>query len=423
MAGKDIVMLSRKEIKRLHVIKKVLDKTIKQVEAAEILLVSARHIRRIVRRVKSEGEAGIGHRSRGRPSNRRFPEEVKDRAIVFYRSKYKGFGPTFATEKLLEDDGIKLSDETLRKWLIQEGEWNKSRKRRSHRQWRQRKQHFGEMVQIDGSHHDWFEGRGPECVLIGYIDDATGNVFARFYGYEGTMPAMDSFKRYISKYGIPMSVYLDKHTTYKSTGRLTIEDELNDTKPLSEFERALKDLGVEVIHANSPQAKGRVERLFKTLQDRLVKEMRLKGTNTIEEANKCLSQYVPSHNRRFAISVKAKGNLHREIPKGIKLDKILCRKTERTLRKDFTIVLNSKLYQITDNVIAKKVLVEEKIDGSMLITHKDISLKFKEIINKPEKQQNPSYPRNTCIPPADHPWRKKFILPKTYKQKELGVQT
>lgn len=152
----------------------------------------------------------------------------------------------------MEIDRTKISKETLRNWLIEEGLWKKTRRHRQHRQWRERKQHFGEMLQMDGSHHHWFENRNSKCVLMGYIDDATNRVFAQFYEYEGTIPAMDSFKRYINKYGIPQSVYLDKHTTYKSNARLTIEDELNDRKPLSQFERALEELGVEVIHANSP---------------------------------------------------------------------------------------------------------------------------------------------------------------------------
>ena len=162
---------------------------------------------------------------------------------------------------------MELSEETLRGWLIESGDWKKSRKRRGHRQWRERKEHLGKMVQMDGSHHDWFEGRGAECVLMGYIDDATGQAYGRFYGYAGTMPAMDSFRRYIQRCGIPLSVYLDGHTTYKSPAKPSLEEQLEGIEPLSEFERALGELGVEVNHAHSAQAKGRIERLFGTLQD------------------------------------------------------------------------------------------------------------------------------------------------------------
>lgn len=432
MAGKDIIMLSQRELKRLHLIRKALEGTLKQVEAADILSLSDRQIRRIIKRVRLEGDGGITHKSRGRPSNRRLPKKIKEKAIKLYRERYKGFGPTLASEKLFEIDRIKINDETLRNWLIESGDWKKVRKGREHRQWRERKHRFGEMIQMDGSHHDWFEGRGSKCVFMGYIDDATGNVFGRFYEYEGTIPAMESFNRYIKKYGIPMGVYLDKHTTYKSTAKPSIEDELNNTGPLSEFERALKELGVEVIHANTPQAKGRVERLFRTLQDRLIKEMRLRGIKTIEEANEFLGQYLSVYNKKFAIKPKEKGNLHREIPKGIKLDKILCIKTERALRNDFTIAHNSKLYQIKDHVRTKKVVVEEKVDGSMEITHKDISLRFEEITERPEPMKEQKNPyifilRKTNIPPATHPWRRaKFgTHSKSYQQdqKDLtGVQ-
>jgi len=322
MAGEDMIMARQGELKRLHVIQKVLEKVVKQVEAAEILSLSARQIRRIVKRIRMEGERGIIHKSRGRPSSRRIPGKIRDKVIQLYQKQYKDFGPTLATEKLLERNGIGISDETLRKWLMEAGDWKKIRKPRRHRQWRERKPHCGEMVQMDGSHHDWFEGRGPWCVLMGYIDDATGRVFGRFYDYEGTIPAMDSFKGYIQTYGLPMSVYLDKHTTYKSTGKPTIQDELNNTRPLSEFERALKELGVEVIHANSPQAKGRIERLFGTLQDRLVKEMRLRGIRTIEEANGFLEDYLPWYNQRYGVCPKEKGDLHRPVGRGVKLEEI-----------------------------------------------------------------------------------------------------
>jgi hypothetical protein len=411
MAGKDIIMLSQKELKRLHIIQKVVDKAIRQTDAAEILSLSDRQIRRIVKKVRAEGERGIIHKSRGRDSNRKIPKKIKERVLKLYRAQYKDFGPTLASEKLFERDGIKLDDETLRIWLIESGDWKKTRKRRVHRQWRQRKQYRGEMVQMDGSHHNWFEGRGPQCVLMGYIDDATGTTFGRFYDYEGTIPAMDSFKRYIRKHGIPMIVYLDKHTTYKSNGKPSIEDELNDTKPLSEFERALKELGVEVIHANSPQAKGRIERLFGTLQDRLVKEMRLRGIQSIEEANTFLDQYLPLYNRRFAVTPEGKDNLHRGIPRGLNLDNILCMKTERTLRNDFTVAHNKKLYQIQDNIRASKVIVHDRIDGSIRITCKDSPLTFKEIpITRPvpvkeKKQPIIIRPRKTYSPPKHQYWK------------------
>jgi transposase len=405
MAGKDIAQMSQRELRRLHIIHKAIEGLLKQTKAAELLSLSDRQIRRLIKKVAEEGDIGIIHKSRGRPSNRRLPKKIKGKVIEFYRQKYEGFGPLLASEKLLERDGITVNDETLRKWLIESGDWKKTRKGRKHRQWRSRKHHFGEMTQIDGSHHDWFEGRGPECVLMGYIDDATGKAFARFYDYEGTMPAFDSFKRYARKYGIPQKAYLDKHTTYKSPGKPSLKD---DTEPLSEFQRAMKELGVEVIHAHSPQAKGRVERLFRTFQDRLVKEMRLRGIKTVEEANKFLAEYLPGHNRKFAVKPQEKTDLHRKIPKGLNLDSILCIKEERVLRNDFTISYKGKLYQITESIKAEKVTVQERINGKMLITHNGASVEFKEITERPEKQKKPCIikKKTTICLPAEHPWRK-----------------
>jgi hypothetical protein len=411
MAGEDMVMVRQGELKRLHVIQKVLERVIKQVEAAEILSLSGRQIRRIVKRIRREGDRGIVHQSRGRPSNRRTPDKVKSKVIRLYRAQYKDFGPTLASEKLLERDRIEISDETLRKWLLEAGDWKKRRKARGHRQWRERKSHTGEMLQMDGSHHDWFEGRGPRCVLMGYIDDATGKVFARFYDYEGTVPAMDSFKRYIKKSGIPMKVYLDKHTTYKSTAKPTIQDELDQVEPLSQFERALKELGVEVLHAHSPQAKGRIERLFGTLQDRLVKEMRLRGIRALEEANQFLEDYLPLYNRRFSVCPKEGDNFHRPLPRGLALDTILCIKTERSLRNDFTVAHNKKLYQIEETIRASKVMVQQRVDGSMIMTHKGGALRFKEIIERPTREKTQVVrmrTRKPRIPSADHPWRRSY---------------
>ena len=425
MAGKDIIMMSERELSRSHIILKVLDKELKQVKAAESLNLSDRQIRRIVKRVRKEGKTGVIHKSRGRASNRAIPKRIKDRVIKLYREKYWDYGPTLATEKLFETHKIKISDDAVRNWLIEDGAWQIRRKHRKHRQWRERKHYFGEMIQIDGSHHDWFEGRGPECVLMGYIDDATNNVYARFYEYEGTIPLMDSFKRYIELYGILQSVYMDNHTTYKSPGKRSIEDELNNTEPLSQVGRALKELGVEVKHAYSPQAKGRVERLFGTLQDRLIKEMRLRGIKTIEEANKFLEYYLPIYNKRFSFKAIEDGDLHRKLPKGIDLDRILCIKTKRGLRNDFTVRHNKRLYQVIDHVHTKAVIVEDRIDGTMFITHKGTALEYRVISQQPVRENKPDKP---CIlksnkiyrPPADHPWRNFKIKPQItgYQQRE-----
>ena len=422
MAGEDIIMATPEELRRLHVIQRVLEGGLKQVEAAEILSLSFRHIRRVVKRVRGEGERGIVHRLRGRPSNRKIPDQLKDKVIKLYRKIYKGFGPTLASEKLLERDGVRLSDETLRGWLLETGDWKRVRKGKKHRQWRERKGYRGEMVQMDGSHHRWFEDRGDPCVLMGYIDDATGDTFGGFYDHEGTMPAMDSFKRYIRKRGLPLKVYLDKHSTYKSTAKATIEEQLEGVEPLSEFERALKELGVEVSHAHSPQAKGRIERLFRTFQDRVIKEMRLRGIKTIEEGNQFLEKYLPLYNKRFSVRPREKDDVHRPLPRGVDLNAILCIKTERTLRNDFTVAHNHQLYQIEEATKASKVIVQDRMDGSMKVTYQGRALRFKEITERPlkeNKQPIVTRRRKTYIPPVDHPWRRFKIKNHHYDRKRF----
>jgi hypothetical protein len=405
MAGKDIIEMSMRELKRLKVIQEVIDRQITQKIAAEMVGLSERQIRRLVRAVRQEGERGVVHRSRGRPSHRRIPETIRKQALVLYRKKYHDFGPTLASEKLLDEDGIGVSVETLRQWLLEAHLWSRKRKRSSHRQWRRRRSCVGEMVQMDGSHHDWLEGRGPELVLMGYIDDASNRVFVRFYGYEGTLPALDSFKHYVRRYGLPQSVYLDKHSTYKSTKKLTIEEELAGLSPMSQFERALDELGVEVIHAHSPQAKGRIERLFGVLQDRLIKEMRLRGVKTKEEANEFLKEYLPNYNRKFMVCPSNKTDVHVRLPRYFNLDKYLCVKTVRTVRNDLTIAHNGNLYQIGKTVVSKKVTVEERLDGSLQITTAGTSLKYKEITERPKKKAQGKKPKTPYIPPRDHPWR------------------
>jgi transposase len=407
VTDKDMITMSRRETKRLHIIHQALDKRITQKTAAELVGLSSRQIRRILKRVRKEGDDGISHRSRGKASNRRFPQKVKDKTLKLYREKYGDFGPTFACEKLLDVHEIKLSDETLRLWLNQESIPYEKRKGRKHRQWRERKHHFGEMIQMDGSHHDWFEGRGPECVLMGYVDDATGKVNGRFYDYEGTMPAMDSFKRYIKRYGIPQSVYLDKHSTYKSTAKQSIEDELEDKKPMSQFERSLTELGVTVIHANSPQAKGRIERSFRTLQDRLVKEMRLARISSVVQANEFLIKYHPIYNAKFKVKPVSDVDVHQPTLSIRELNRIFCIREDRTLRNDFTIAYNGKLYQIKDAIKTQKVAVEERLDGSLHITHRGLDLSYLEIKGRPVKE-NLKTPLliERKYQPVDHPWKR-----------------
>ena len=401
----DILTMSQKELKRLHVIRKVIDKRLKQREAAELLALNQRQIRRIVKRVREESDKGIIHRLRGVRSHRAIAEAVKHKVFALCKGIYAGFNPTFAAEKLFERDRITVSRETLRQWFIVQGIAYQKRKARPHRQWRLRKAHCGQMVQIDGSHHDWFEGRRAPCVLMGYIDDATSRAYARFYEYEGTMPAMSSFKHYCLKYGLPQSLYLDCHPTYKGHKTPTIEDELFNRQVLSQFGTALEALGVHLIHAQSAPAKGRVERLFKTLQDRLGKEMRLRDIRSIPEANKFLGWYLPVFNKRFGVIASHSEDLHRPPPPGIELDKTLVIKTIRALRNDFTVAHEGKLYQVEDNIRTKEVTLEERLNGVLCITHKGRALRYRQIAQRPQKIQEPRKPRARNPAAMDNPWR------------------
>lgn len=425
MAEKDMITMSRREAKRLHIIHQALEKKITQVEAAGLIGISDRQIRRMIGRIGEEGDEGICHRSRGKASNRRIPKKTKERVLKLFKHKYPDFNLAHATEKLFEVHGITMNDETLRLWLNEAEIPYKKRRVRKHRERRERKAHVGELVQIDGSHHDWFEGRGPVCVFMGYIDDATNTMYGRFYDYEGTMPAMDSMKRYIKRYGIPKAVYLDKHTTYKSWAEPTIEEQLNDQKPMSHFEKSLDKLEVDVIHANSPQAKGRVERLFKTLQDRLVREMRLVGVKSIEEANAFLKTYLPKHNRRFKKEAASEANLHQPAPHSRELDRILCIKEERTVKNDFTIAYNGIFYQIEQAIRAEKVTVEERLDGSLHITHKGQDLRYRKITKQPTRATLESQlllqEEKPWIPSAAHPWRKSFLSKRRYRDQPVAV--
>jgi len=425
----DIITMSQKELRRLSVIHKVIDEVITQLKAAELLSLSTRQVRRLEERVAKEGDKGIIHKSRGRSSPRAMPSELKNKALKLCKTKYEGFNPTLATEKLFEINKIEISRETLRGWFKEKGILYTTRKKRPHRNWRERKHHYGEMEQVDGSHHPWFEERGPECVLMGYIDDAKSKVYAEFHEYEGTLPFMASFKNYAKKYGLPQNVYVDRHPTYKSTKDPTMEDELNNREPESQVQRALHELGVDVTFAHSAPAKGRIERLFRTFQDRLVKEMRLRGIKSVKEGNKFLRYYLPIYNRRFMVEPIEQGDLHRALLKNIDLDKILCKKTERGFNNDSTVAHDKKLYHVLEKVCAKKVMVEERISGKMLIIHNGKALKYKEITRRPaRKEVKKRYVfkiKKIATPRASHPWKQyKERYPQgcTYPQKEKGAQ-
>jgi hypothetical protein len=413
---KDVLMMSRKEIKRYQVIRKVLDKQIKQREAAEYFGLSPRQVRRIVKRVKGQGEQGVIHGLRGKEGNRKTDSSFKRKVLELYQKNYWDFGPTLATEKLLERDGIAVCDETLRLWLIKEGiRDHKKRSAPKERSRRERKEHFGQMVQMDGSHHDWLEGRGPKFVLMGYIDDATSRFYGRFYDYEGTMPAMGSLKGYIKRYGLPGSIYLDKHSTYKNNQKQRYTDwPFRDEEELTQFGRACKQLGIELIFAHSPQAKGRVERVFKTLQDRLVKELRLAQASTLDEANYILKAYLIVFNKKFEVPAKGSGDFHRPIDKSVDIDGVLSIQTERFLRNDRTVLHDKQWYQVLSRTRAQHVMIYEYLNGQIDIKYGKDRLAYKAIeapLARPVYEKRRFKVRLRPVGALKSPWRYTFKLP------------
>jgi hypothetical protein len=358
----------------------------------------------------------MAHGNRGQESPKKMAKAEEERIAGIIKDKYWDFGPTFAAEKLWEKDRIKVSKEKLRQVMIDAGIWRVRQRERDIHQWRERKHFFGEMVQMDGSHHDWLEGRGPKLVLMGYIDDATNRVFGRFYDYEGVRPAMDSLERYIRLYGVPRSLYLDKHSTYKTTRPADLDELLRGEEAQTQFERAAREAGADILHANSPQAKGRIEREFGTLQDRLVKELRLAGIRTMEEANRFLDDYWPEHNRRFSRPALRTGDLHRPLPKTLNLRDIFCLKGSRTINNGYLVRWKGRLLLIENASIAmrrRQTLVLEHFDGRLVIRFNGRDLNYREVGDaKPqpprsEEEKKAQEKKNgKYIPPPNHPWRK-----------------
>lgn len=413
---KEYITLSTKEVRRLKILHKVMEGEVTQVKASEVLGISDRQIRNIIVKLKAKGDKGIAHGNRGRSSPHKMASDQEDLIAEIVGRRYSDFGPTLAAEKLAECEGIKVSNEKMRQIMLEKGLWKRRRKRRKIYRWRERKAHFGEMVQMDGSHHDWLEGRGSKMVLMGYVDDATGCFFGRFYDYEGLLPAMDSLERYIRLYGSPVSLYLDKHSTYKTTRQADLDELLRGEEAQTQFERAAKELGIEIIHANSPQAKGRIERTFGTLQDRLVKELRLAGVCKIEEANRFLETFIPRHNKRFSKVALKQGDLHRRLPMGIKFQDILCLKAKRTIANDHTIRWRGKRFVIDNPSLVmrrQKVEVREHLDGQISFKFKSRNLDCHEIFGVKTKREEkrktvPKQPHKRYIytPPKEHPWKK-----------------
>ena len=416
--AKEVITMSKTEVDRLRILHRVMDRQLTQVYGARLLGITDRQVRNLLVKIGENGDKVIVHGNRGRVAPNKMPIELEERIGRLIERKYPDFGPTLASEKLFELDGIKISKEKARRIMIAKGLWKVRRKRdRDVHPWRERKHYFGEMVQFDGSHHMWLEDRGPKMVFMGYIDDATNRTFGRFYEYEGLYPAMDSLTHYINRYGLPRSVYLDKFKTYKATRPPTLYEELRGEEPMTQYQRALQELRIKIIHADSPQAKGRVERLFGTLQDRLIKEMRLAKIKTLDEANVFLEVYLPVYNERFSKIALKEGDLHNRLPDGVDLREIFCLKDIRIINNGYIVRWKSKRYLIENASIAmrrRKVEVREHFDGKLTIKFNGRYLDFHEVFEpKPARTQPQKEPvkgngrkKGKYIPPPDHPWKR-----------------
>jgi len=328
MSTAELVSMSTQELDRLTVIEWVIEKRLSQVEASKHLGVTPRHLRRMIERYRRDGAAGLVSKKRGKRGNRAYPDAVKNAVIALVRQRYHDFGPTLITEKLDEKHDIQLSSETVRRWLREAGIWKDRRQRRKRvHQPRYRRESLGQLIQIDGSHHRWFEDRGPKCTLLVYIDDATGRLMElRFTDSESTFDYFHSTRRYLEHHGKPVAFYSDKHTVFRVNNVGATSG-----NGLTQFSRALHELNIDIIYANSSQAKGRVERVNKTLQDRLVKEMRLEGIDMMQQANDYLPTFIEQFNAKFAKDAANPTNLHRSLTEFDRLDEILSRKSERSL--------------------------------------------------------------------------------------------
>jgi len=375
------------------------------VAAAEVIGLSLRQTRRVWKRFKADKDAGLVHKLRGRASNHALDQDMRERIVKLHQERYADFGPTLACQKLLEEHELSVSPNTLTGLLKARGLWERRRRRDKHRQRRQRRACFGSMVQKDGSHHDWFEGRGERCVLMVMIDDATSRTYARFYPAETTGAAFDLFERWVRRYGIPRSIYADRHSIYR--------DEDHPDKP-TQYGRAMQELSVELIAAHSPQAKGRVERMNATLQDRLVKEMRLRRISSIAAGNDFLeTKFLEDLNHRYAITAAREADLHRQMDAGIVLEEVLCVAEQRVVGNDWCVRWQNRWLQIDAehaglNLPGKKVTVKQRGDGLLVMLCKSQRLSFRELPAPPAplRRKKPVINNQRYKPAADHPWNR-----------------
>ncbi len=375
----DVITMSHRELSRVEVCQRLVEKRLKQADAARMLAISIRHVKRLLRAYKKSGAPALASKRRGKPSNHRLPQKLIDRALSLIRSKYPDFGPTLACEKLAQAHQLKLSVETVRQLMISTGLWQPRRAKapRIH-QSRERRACLGELCQVDGSPHDWFEGRAPRCTLLVFIDDATSRLMhLRFVHSETTFAYFEAVGQYLRKHGKPQALYSDQYSVFRPSKT----DALNGSG-ITQFGRAMEELGIEIICANTPQAKGRVERVNQTLQDRLVKEMRLLAISSIEEANKYAEAFIRAFNEKFAVQARSKSDAHRSVRKPEEVERALRLKESRVLSKNLELSYKRVIYQIRSKrpryaMRYQKVWVYEQANGEVEIEYKGKRLEYR----------------------------------------------
>ena len=414
--------MSRKERERLTVMAGLKEQKLTVRQASTLMGVGYRQARRIWKRYQADGDAGLVHRLRGKPSARRKPVKVRAQALALYaEERYADFGPTLMAEQLAKI-GLSVDHETLRRWRMTEGKHTVRRRKQRHRQWRERKPSFGAMVQLDGSHHDWFEGRGPKCVLMVMVDDATNALHARFFGEETTRASYDVLAGWVRKHGLPGSLYVDRDSIYRCEGQPSVADQLAGKAPQTQFGRAMEQLGVELILANSPQAKGRVERMNGVLQDRLVKELRLGGISDLASANRFLeAQYLRAFNRQFRRAAASPVDVHRGVPRN--LNEVLSWEEERVVQGDWTVSCQGKRYQLDRqheglSLVRRKVIVRTLREGRVQLVYRGQRLKWRGLPAGAARKHPPAKPQQRprairqIVKPApalSHPWRRDDV--------------
>jgi len=410
--------LSEKERGRLRIVKAIAAGKMSSRKGAEVLGVSYRQMLRVMSRFEECGAEGLGHGLRGRRSNRAESKTKRERILRLYQTKYEDFGPTLAQEYLEREEGEKIGVETLRRWLVGAGLWSVRRRGGRHRAWRERKSHRGELVQMDGSKHDWFEGRRGYATLMVMIDDATNRTHAKFFEGETTWAAMEVFEEYVDRNGLPRALYVDRSTIYETTRDCTVDEALANASPLTQFGRAMKELGVEVILARSPQAKGRVERRHGVLQDRLVKSMRLKRIKTLKEANEYLVQeFLEDLNERFNVVPRSETDLHRRVPRSVDMKYVLSLQEERVVQNDWTISWRNRWLQLSEKhhslrLCRKRIRVSELRSGKLRLTYQGRELEWRELTGRPTREARKKPTKRASgipyKPPTKHPWRRRF---------------